>query len=177
MVDDYDWVVLGQIGKLHGVEGWVRLRSFTEERGAILRHRQFRGEKNGVFSDLEIDAHRNQPNGLVVKFKNFDDPESAIDIVGATLSVQAKQLPALEDEEFYWHQLEGLRVLNLNGEEFGIVKKMLQTGANDVVVVKPVDSSLDRRERLIPWIRGDVIKSIDIEKGELLVSWLSDYLE
>jgi 16S rRNA processing protein RimM len=88
-----------------------------------------------------------------------------------------KQLPALEVGEFYWHQLEGLRVLNLQGENFGIVKKMLQTGANDVVVVKPVDSSLDNRERLIPWVRGDVIKSIDVEKGELIVSWLSDYLE
>jgi 16S rRNA processing protein RimM len=54
---------------------------------------------------------------------------------------------------------------------------MLQTGANDVVVVTPDGSSLDDRERLIPWIRGEVIKSIDVEKGELLVSWLSDYLE
>ena len=54
---------------------------------------------------------------------------------------------------------------------------MLQTGANDVVVVMPSDSSLDDRERLIPWVRGEVIKSIDVEKGELIVSWLSDYLE
>jgi 16S rRNA processing protein RimM len=176
-VDDDDWLVLGQVGKLHGVKGWVKVRSFTEENSAILQHRQFRGEKNGVFSNFEVEAHRNQPNGLVVKFKNFDDPESVIDIVGMTLSVKVKQLPALEVGEFYWHQLEGLRVLNLQGENFGIVKKMLQTGANDVVVVKPVDSSLDNRERLIPWVRGDVIKSIDVEKGELIVSWLSDYLE
>ena len=67
--------------------------------------------------------------------------------------------------------------MNLQGEIFGIVKKMLQTGANDVVVVTPDGSSLDDRERLIPWIRGEVIKAIDVEKGELLVSWLSDYLE
>ena len=176
-MDDDDWLVLGQVGKPHGVRGWVKVRSFTEEYGAILQHRLFRGEKNGMFSNLEIEIHRNQPNGLVVKFKNFDDPESAIDIIGTTLSVRAKDLPVLEDDEFYWHQLEGLRVLNLQGEIFGIVKQMLQTGANDVVVVKPDGSSLDDRERLIPWIRGEVIKSIDVEKGELLVSWLSDYLE
>lgn len=176
-MDDDDWLVLGQVGKPHGVNGWVKLRSFTEEHGAILQHRLFRGEKNGVYNTLEIETHLSQPNGLVVKFKNFDDPERVIDIVGTTLSIKAKELPTLEDDEFYWHQLEGLRVLNLQGENFGIVKKMLQTGANDVVVVMPSDSSLDDRERLIPWVRGEVIKSIDVEKGELLVSWLSDYLE
>jgi 16S rRNA processing protein RimM len=58
-----------------------------------------------------------------------------------------------------------------------VLEKILQTGANDVIVVKPDDCSLDDRERLIPWVKGEVIKSIDVEKGELLVSWLSDYLE
>jgi 16S rRNA processing protein RimM len=137
----------------------------------------FLGEKNGVLSKLEIDTFRVQPNGLVVKFKDFDDPESAADIVGATLSIQAKELPTLEDDEFYWHQLIGLRIRNLQSEDLGVLEKILQTGANDVIVVKPDDCSLDDRERLIPWVKGEVIKSIDVEKGELLVSWLSDYLE
>jgi 16S rRNA processing protein RimM len=176
-MNDDDWVVLGQVGKLFGVKGWVKVRAFTEERGAILQHRHFRGEKNGVLSKLEIDTFRLQPNGLVVKFKDFDDPESAADIVGATLSIQAKELPTLEDDEFYWHQLIGLRIRNLQSEDLGVLEKILQTGANDVIVVKPDDCSLDDRERLIPWVKGEVIKSIDVEKGELLVSWLSDYLE
>ena len=84
-------------------------------------------------------------------------------------------LPDLDENEFYWFQLEGLQVINLQDETLGTVHHLIETGANDVLVVKPTDQSLDDQERLIPWIRGQVIKQVDIAGGIVLVDWEKDY--
>ena len=173
------WLVLGKIGKVHGIKGWVRVISFTEEPDGILDYPTLRAElqsASGSYKTLEIDDYRQQPKGLIVHFKGIDTPEEARLYNGALLSVERDALPQLEQEEFYWYQLEGLSVVNLQQERFGFVKGLLETGANDVLVVAPDAGSIDKRERLIPYLRDDVVKKIDLDAGTISVEWGADFL-
>lgn len=180
---DDAWIVLGKVGKVHGIRGWVRVISFTEEPDGILDHPSLRADLESSLTpragaqQLEIDDYKQQPKGLIVHFKGVDSPEEARLLNGATLSVERSALPALDSDEFYWYQLEGLTVINEDQECFGRVKGLLETGANDVLVVSATAESIDDRERLIPYLRGSVVKDIDLDAGTLRVEWGANFLE
>ncbi|MCH7815017.1 MAG: ribosome maturation factor RimM [Proteobacteria bacterium] len=173
---DKNLLVLGQIGKVHGIQGWLKLKSFTTPPENILDYTSLLAEFKGSWQLVEIDQHRRQANGLVVHFKGVDDPETARGLTGLELSVERAALPALQPDDYYWHQLEGLDVVNQHGELFGQVATMLETGANDVLVVAPSENSIDDRERLIPYLVGTVVVKIDLDKGLVAVNWEADYL-
>ena len=111
------------------------------------------------------------------KRQGYDDPDIAKQLTGLELTVFAEKLPGLEDGSFYWHELEGMEVSNQKGQVFGSVVRLLETGANDVLEVAPSISSIDEKERLIPYIKESVIKNVDISTGKIVVDWEADYLE
>lgn len=176
------WVVLGKVGKVHGIKGWVRVISFTEVPDGILDYPVFRAEFDRSLAPasasrlLEIDDYRQQPKGLIAHFKGIDNPEEARLLNGATLSVERQALPELESDEYYWYQLEGLTVVNRQNECFGVIKSMLETGANDVMVVTATEESIDDRERLIPYLSDSVVLKVDLDDGVIRVDWEADYL-
>ena len=176
------WVVLGKIGKVHGIKGWVRVISFTETSDGILDYSLLRADFDASVAptsatrQLEIDDYKQQPKGLIAHFKGIDNPEEARLLNGATLSVERKALPPLESDEYYWYQLEGLTVINQHDECFGIIKSMLETGANDVMVVKATQESIDDRERLIPYLSDSVVLKVDLDERVIRVDWDADFL-
>jgi len=170
-------VVLGKIGKVHGIKGWLRLASFTAPPENILDYPNLQVDIGQVSQTLVLDEYRQQSKGLVVHFEGFDDPETASALTGREVWVENSALPALEPGDYYWQQLQGLRVENQQGELLGTVSRMLETGANDVMVVAPGADSIDDRERLIPYIKESVVKAIDLKLGRILVDWEASYLE
>ncbi|HAF90280.1 MAG TPA: 16S rRNA processing protein RimM, partial [Pseudomonas sp.] len=80
----------------------------------------------------------------------------------------------LEEGEYYWHQLQGLKVIDALGQLLGVVDHLLETGANDVLVVKPCVGSLDDRERLLPYT-DQCVQQIDLVAGEMRVDWDADF--
>lgn len=174
---DRKQVVLGQIGKAHGIKGWLRLNSYTKPPENILSYSQLLAELEDEWLVLKIDNHRQQSNSLIVHFKGFDDPEIVRPLVGLELLVDVQDMPRLEEGDFYWHELVGMEVLNEAGLLFGVIDRLLETGANDVLVVSPSDSSIDCRERLIPYVKELVIKRIDTKEKKILVNWEASYLD
>lgn len=172
-----DLVVLGQLGKVHGIKGWLRLNSFTEPLENILDYAPLRAEIEKNWQILEIDQFRQQPNRLLVHFKGYDNPEVSRSLTGLELWVEKKELPQLDAGEYYWRQLEGLKVVNQHGLLLGQVSKLLETGANDVLVVAPNQDSVDERERLIPYLLNSVIAEVDLDKQTIKVDWEADYLD
>ncbi|MDT8399098.1 MAG: ribosome maturation factor RimM [Pseudomonadales bacterium] len=166
-------IALGRIGAAHGIKGWLRIISFTKPLENILDYRVFKVADDGgrVLGEIELDQARTQGKGLVGHIKGCDDPNQAREYVGRELLVEKSELPALDRNDFYWHQLEGLRVLTRSGEELGRVAYMLATGANDVMVVRTGDAE----ERLIPWLPGQVIDEVDLAAGTIRVDWEADY--
>ena len=90
--------------------------------------------------------------------------------------IEKSELPELE-AGFYWYQLEGLRVVTTSGQDLGKVHHLMETGANDVLVVKGDAQSVDKIERLVPYIDGSVIKQVDLKQGLIVVEWDKDYLQ
>jgi 16S rRNA processing protein RimM len=113
---------------------------------------------------------------LIAHFVGYDDPDDAKSLAGLELAVKVEHLPDLEPEEFYWHELTGMRVETAKGQWLGNVAKLLETGANDVLVVEPCKGSVDGRERLIPYLPERVVLKVSREDKCITVDWEPDYL-
>ena len=115
---------------------------------------------------LEADVHGKV---LVAKLEGIADRTAAEKYKGQLIAVPRAELPEREEGEYYWSDLVGMSVENLAGEKFGMVDSLLETGANDVLVVKG-----ERGETLIPFI-GAVIQQVDLKKKTIRVDWFADY--
>jgi 16S rRNA processing protein RimM len=169
-------VTMGRIGGPYGVKGWVKLISFTEPRENILQFRYWRVMLGQAWVELEMDQSKPHGKGLIAHFAGYDDPETARRLNDVELTVPADVLPNLEADDYYWHQLIGLRVVSSSGHVLGKVDKLFETGANDVLVVAATADSVDDRERLIPWLPGQVVKEVSLERNLVVVDWEPDYL-
>lgn len=170
-------VVIGRLMAPYGIKGWMKVYSFTEPMENLLDYdhcRLRRIDATGDCSDVEIESARQHGNGLVLKLRGVDTPEQARLYSGYELVVPATELPTLPQGEYYWRQLEGLRVLaQVEGGDrlLGRVDHLLETGANDVLVVAPCEGSIDQRERLVPWLPERVVLNVDLDAGLIRVDW------
>lgn len=169
-----DLVVLGKIVSVHGVKGDVKVYSFTDPISNVLDYRRWTLRRDNEVKQVEVASGRLQGKVLVAKLKGLDDREVARTYAGFEICVARSELPELSDDEFYWYQLEGLKVIDQAGQLLGKVDHLFETGANDVVVVKPCTGSLDDRERLLPYTEQCVL-SIDLSAGEMQVDWDADF--
>jgi len=168
-----DKVCLGRIGAPYGIKGWVKMLSFTQPRDNLLSYRVFETDSG---KSLEMDAGKQHGKGLIGHFVGYDTPEAARELAGIELMVAAAALPGLDDGDYYWHQLTGLRVVNRAGVVLGRIVSLLETGANDVLIVEATDDSIDDRQRLLPWLPERVVLSVDLVAAQVLVDWEPDWL-
>ena len=169
-----DLIVLGKITSVHGVRGEVKIYSFTDPIDNLLDYRHWTLKRDGEVKQVELVSGRLQGRVLVAKLKGLDDREVARTYAGFDICVPREQLPDLEDGEFYWHQLEGLKVIDLQGQLLGRLDHLLETGSNDVMVVKPCPGSVDDRERLLPYTE-QCVQKVDLAAGEMRVDWDADF--
>ena len=170
-------VTLGRIAGLFGVHGWVKVHSYTRPPQAILEYDVWLVGKHCDWHTQQLREGRQQGRGIVARLADTSSREQASALVGADIGVPLEQLPALPQGEYYWAELEGLRVVNLEGLTLGVVSHLLETGANDVMVVVPEGvsaRSVAAQSRLIPYVR-QVVKQVDLESGIVRVDWNPDY--
>ena len=160
-----DWVVLGRVSGLFGLDGWVRVFSHTDPRAGIIRYNPVFLQQRGQWREVAIEAGRAHGEGVVLKFADCADRDQAMQLIQALIAVRRPQLPPPQPGEYYWTDLEGLRVVTLEGIELGTVDSLFATGANDVIVVK------GERQRLLPFVRDQVVVEINLEQGLLRVDW------
>lgn len=161
-------VVMGRVTAPHGVLGWIRVRAFTEAADGLANYPLWwlGGEDGWVSWKVEaVEFHR---QGLAAKLEGCDDRNVATGLAKLDVAVPRKSLPENKSGEYYWADLIGLDVLNLQGEALGTVASLIETGANDVLIVD------GDRERLIPFI-GPVVVEVDLAGGRLMVDWALDY--
>jgi 16S rRNA processing protein RimM len=169
-----DLIVLGKITSVHGVRGEVKVYSFTDPIDNLLDYRHWTLKREGETRRVELIKGRLQGKVLVAKLKGLDDREEARTFAGFDICVPRDQLPDLDADEFYWYQLVGLKVINQDEQLLGCIDHLLETGANDVMVLKPCQGSLDDRERLLPYTEQCVLE-VDLEAGEMRVDWDADF--
>ena len=162
---DQRLVTLGRLTGLYGVRGWLKVFSDTEPREGILDYPQWWVRQHGSWKQCRVEQGRRRGKIVVVKLEGIEDRDEAASLMGAEIAVEREQLPETGPEEYYWTDLEGLSVVCEDGIELGRVDHLMETGANDVLVVR------GDRERLIPYIPGQVIRSVDLENGKMVLNW------
>ena len=168
-VDQEEMLIVGRVSGLFGVKGWVKVYSHTEPRENILQYKPLYLEIGGEWQALDLIEGRRQGKGIVAVFKGYTDRDAASVLIGVNIAIRQAQLPELPKDEYYWSELEGLKVVTVNGIELGVVDHLIETGSNDVLVVK------GDRERLIPYVRPDVVTELDLENGVIQVEWDPDF--
>ncbi len=164
-------LVVGRIVGAFGVQGWLRVQSFTEPPENLSEYRHWYVETKNGWRLLETDQLKWQGGRLIVHVKGCDDRDQAQALAQHNIGIAGDELPSLDADEFYWHQLQGLRVLSNGDVLLGQVDRLLETGANDVLVVASCEGSIDDQERLIPYLPEQVVKSVNLDAGVIRVDW------
>ena len=159
---------MGRISGLFGVHGWVRIFDYCRQRGDILGYDTWLLRQGNEWNEVRVVAGRLQANTVVAQLEGCIDREAARTLIGSEISIRSDQLESPVAGEFYWRALKGLTVLNMAGETLGVVADLLETGANDVLVVK------GESELLIPYTTVTV-DQVDLKDRHIRVHWERDY--
>jgi len=196
-------IVLGKVIGFYGVRGWVKVHSDTDPRENIVRYRRWWLGDASNKRAIEVVQGKRVGKNVVAKIAGIETREQAATLLGSTISILRSDLPALPESEVYWTDLVGCDVFEANGERIGPVKRLIETGANDVLIVK--DERLDkadeidqtsgvtasraskptksenksktskRQDILIPWLRPQVILEVDLSQKRISVDWDPDF--
>jgi len=162
-------LVMGQIASPFGVKGWVRVNAYTAMADNLLDYSPWYLNLQGGWQATEPVAGRPHGKGLVVQLKECHDRDAAAALTGTDIGVYRSQLPPAGADEYYWSDLIGLQVVTREGQVLGVVDHLFETGANDVMVVK------GEQEYLVPYIKEQVIESVDLESRIIRVDWDPDF--
>ena len=167
-------VVLGHVSGLFGVKGWVKVYSYTRPAVNLFEYDTWLiGRQDDTWRPFRVLDAREQGKTLVAQLASdgapLPDRDAAAELIDLQIAVERDQLPEPEDGEYYWFDLVGLDVVTLDGAPLGRVKAMMETGANDVLVLK------GDRERLVPFVVGEIIDEVDLEAGRIVADWDPDF--
>lgn len=169
MQDEASLTVIGKIVGVYGIKGWIKILSFTRPKENILKYGPWLVKQNNDWLEMQLLEGKRQGKGLIASFAGIIDRDEAMTLVGSELAIERDQLPVPKEGEFYWHDLINMQVINKQNEILGVITELLETGANDVLVVKA-----DKQRHLIPYVQDVYIKDVDIEQGVIQVDWQSD---
>jgi len=156
---------VGKISGVFGVKGWVKVFSFTDPRENILTYSPWLLKKGDETKTVEVIDGQLQGKTIVAQLAGVNDRDQAAGLMGWDVFITQDQLPAAAKDEYYWSDLVGLKVETIDGVQLGVVDSLLETGANDVIVVQ------GERERAIPFLQGQTIIDIDLNEGRIIVDW------
>jgi 16S rRNA processing protein RimM len=162
-------LVMGRIASPFGVRGWLRVNAFTALADNLLDYSPWYLRLKGQWQAVEPLAGRHHGKGLVVQLKECHDRDAAAALTGTDIGIYRSQLPPVGTDEYYWRDLMGMQVITKDGQVLGVVDHLFETGANDVIVVK------GEHEHLVPYIKEQVVKSVDLETRIIRVDWDPDF--
>ncbi len=174
-------IVLGRITGVYGLKGWLKVFSYTDPMESIIDYSPWyiRPENcsKSPWTRVKLKAGKRHAKTVIAKLEHCNDCEAAQAYIGSEIAIEKKQLEQLRDKnEFYWRDLIGLRVINQQNIELGVVTKLMETGANDVLVVTSEEvAATGNKECLIPWTMQQAIIVVDLEQGIIEVDWDLDY--
>lgn len=172
MAASEEFIPVGKISGAFGIKGWVKVFSFTDPRTNILEYSPLFLSRQGEWIEIKVSGGHLQGKGVVMGIGNVTDRDQVQPLIGSELAIKKEQLEPAEEDEFYWSDLQGLTVMNLDDETLGQVDHLLETGANDVLVVK---AKGENTERLIPFVMEEIVKAVDLDKQLIQVDWSKDY--
>jgi 16S rRNA processing protein RimM len=171
-VEKKDLVVLGKFGAVFGINGWLKVNAYTDVPEGIFDYMPWQVNMQGSWQPVQVSSWKRHSNGLIAKLDGISDRDLAQRYVNADIAVASSLLPSLGEGDYYWKDLMGLAVVNEAGYHLGEVSDMMETGSNDVIVVKANRTdAFGKKERLLPFLTDTVVKSVDLTEGRIVVDW------
>lgn len=161
-------VTLGRLGAPHGVRGWLKVHSFTNPITNILDYPIWQIQQAGQWQSFKVINAHPQGKAIVAQLDGINDRDQAALHTNNLICVDRNELPEADDDEYYWNDLIGLNVTNLEEKILGKIIEMRDTGANDIMIIK------GEKRHLVPFIKH-VIQSIDLTHGIMVVDWDYDF--
>ena len=170
-----DLVVVGHITGAHGIRGWVRVQPYSEDAETLLTVNEWWLD-NPVRHRAEVLSVRPHADTVLAHLSTLNSRNEAEAAQGTTVYISRRLFPELDKDEFYWVDLIGMSVVNLHGEELGVVHDLMDNGVHQVLRIDAgeVENSEKRRERLIPFV-SKFVGNIDQNARRITVDWESDY--
>lgn len=174
-------LVVAKIGAPYGIKGWVKLHSFLQQPLDLEQYTGLVAYAGNVSKVIEFAEIKSHGKGLIAQIVGVDNRTQAETFKNLELKLSTATLPDLDDGDYYWHQLQGLAVYSDSEEGIeptlllGRIASVMETGANDVLVLEPCENSVDDKERLIPYLPERVIKKVDLANKRMLVDWGIDF--
>jgi 16S rRNA processing protein RimM len=159
---------LGKIIGVFGIQGWVKIKT-SSDIDTLKYYKKLQVSINDVKSLLKVEKSHVKNGMWFVLFDGINDRNQAESLIGGIVAVTRDELPQAQENEYYWVDLIGLKVVNLQHEVLGIIDNLMDTGANSVIVVKG-----EEKTHLIPFVAAYVI-NVDIEHRQVIVDWGLDY--
>lgn len=169
MTDTQQWVAMGYIKGVFGIKGWLKVASGTEYADSLLDYPEWQLRKDGKILTVVPEAGKIVGDELQVKLEGVNDRDQAFALRGYTIEIPRSEFAPTEEDEFYWADLVGMTVINQEGLTLGTVKNLMETGANDVLVVHG-----EYGQKLIPFV-AQYVETVDTEHQTILVDWGLDY--
>ena len=160
---------MGRIVGAFGILGWVKVKVDTQDVTSLVNYSSPHLLINDDWVPTKFEKYSTQNDILQIKLKGINDRDQAMALKGVVIGVGRDEFPKLNDDEYYWTDLIGLEVFNLNNERLGIIESLMETGANDVLVIKN-----DDQQHLIPFV-GKHIQTVDLAQRKIIVDWGIDY--
>ncbi len=165
-------IVVGKLGATYGIRGWLKVFSYTDNAESIFDYSPWFVNHKGKWVEYKVESWKRHNQGMVVKLEGLDVREDANLMTNFEIAIDPAVLPELSEDEFYWRELFGMQVVTTGGYDLGVVTDMMETGSNDVLVVKAnLKDAFGQKERLIPFLEGQVIKQVDRTAQRIEVDW------
>ena len=183
-----DAVEVGKILGAWGIKGWIRVQPFASDPQALFSSRRWYlkpPEANGpkplaagtaVPTLLKITLAKDHGDGIVAQAQEIDDRNGAEALRGARIFVPRASFPTADKDEYYWVDLIGLAVVNLQGESLGTVTGLIDTGPHSVLRIAPdgADPADEAAQRLVPFVAAYVV-DVSLPDRRITVDWGLDY--
>ena len=172
MSEQNNRIVMGKLGSTYGIRGWLKVFSYTDNAESIFDYSPWYLNQKGKWVEYKVESWKRHGQGYVCKLAGLDVREDAQLMTNFEIAIDPASLPELSEDEFYWRELFGMQVFTTKGYDLGEVTDLLETGSNDVLVIKAnLKDAFGQKERLVPYLEEQVIKEVDREARRIEVDW------
>ena len=163
-------IVMGRVAGAQGIQGWIKVQPYTAEPDGLLDYRTWWiGDEKQGWRELDVLKSSLHGRGLIAQLMGCHDRNTAEKYKGLLIAIPRSRMPAPDADEYYWTDLIGLEVRNLEDQRLGVVENLQDTGANQVLCVRG-----ENGEMLIPFI-ASAVREVDPAGKVILVDWHADY--
>ena len=165
MQEDTKRILVGHITGIYGVKGWLKIKSYTRPAENIFSYKPWYIKQDSDWREMNLLEGKTHGKGLIAALEQLNDRDVARGLIGSDISILRSQLPELKKGEYYWHDLIGMQVIDQENKVLGHLKQIVETGANEVMVVVGDD------RRLIPLVWEHYVQEVNHDEGIIRVDW------